>query len=93
MRNDFVFVVIRLSINTRSAELINEIIMMYKIFRKKSLKDSVDKALSRMAKLKTIIPIISEKVDSYTINSFLCAARSVTDGMAIALLITPIGME
>ncbi len=57
-------VVIRLSINTRKAELTNEIIIMYKIFKKKSRKESDESALSRIAKLKTIMPIISEKVDS-----------------------------
>ena len=46
-----------------------------------------------MAKLKSIIPAMSEKDDSYITNSLCCLLMPLTEGIAIAELIILNGIE
>jgi hypothetical protein len=83
---------ILINAKTRRKEIIKEIITVPKLSRK-TLRAKFDSfAENIMAKLKSIMPRMSENIDSHTINSFLSLSRFKTPGITIALLITDKGM-
>jgi len=78
--------------STNKKEIINEIIIVAKLSKKTCITKCGSLFENIMVKLKSIIPNISEKIDSQIINSFLCLSIFKTPGMTIALLITDKGM-